>query len=296
VTGPLLRDPVLGLLADTLDDLETVRIAMANRRGILTRQGPDADGQLRGHGLTFDNPEIVRLSVALESVRSAEHETVRSLERALRKHPLAGLQQRYRGLGAKQFARLLAAVGDPYYHDPLQRPRTLGELWAYCGFHVVHAGGHPARETQNSAAPGVAPTRRRGSPQNWSTNARRRCWLIAEALMKSGRRHDDRRGPHDPVADKYRGIYDDLRLRYAEAVHQVDCVRCGRAGTPAPAASALSDGHKHARALRGVAKEFLRDLWTESKSLHENAVRPQSDERAPRPDMQLKLAIANNSC
>src|SRR5699024_8750965 len=54
--GGWLREPVLGILADVLDDLEKVRIANENRVRQLTRTEDDEDGENRGHGLTLDNP------------------------------------------------------------------------------------------------------------------------------------------------------------------------------------------------------------------------------------------------
>lgn len=52
------------------------------------------------------------------------------------------------------------------------------------------------------------------------------------------------------------------------AVHQMPCIRCGPAGKPAPAGSPLSDGHKHARALRAVAKAVLKNMWREARAFH----------------------------
>lgn len=45
--------------------------------------------------------------------------------------------------------------------------------------------------------------------------------------------------------------------------------------------SPLSDGHKHARALRAVAKAVLRDLWREAR-------------RLTNPPAALVLPIPNN--
>lgn len=80
---------------------------------------------------------------------------------------------------------------------------------------------------------------------------------------------DDKRGPQDPMTDKYRIAYDEARAKYAESVHPADCVRCGPAGKPALADTPLSDAHKHARALRIVSKTILRDMWIEARALYE---------------------------
>jgi hypothetical protein len=99
-----------------------------------------------------------------------------------------------------------------------------------------------------------------------------RLYLISVSIVKAG-------GP-------YREIYDGGRTKYADAVHQVECKRCGPAGLPAQPGSALSDGHKHARALRLVSKTILRDLWREAKRLHD--LPPAASHRAiPKPVSSL---------
>ena len=276
--GGWLRDPVIGVLADVLDDLEKVRIANANRVRILTRTEADSDGEERGFGLTEDHPEVKKLALTVKALEAAEHDAILNLQRALRKHPLAPFQKRHKGLGEKQFARLLAVIGDPYWNDLHDRPRTVSELWAYAGFHVirtsgsgqggsdahggsaaagtpVHPGGHHRRETQTRYAVGVAPKRSRGQQSNWSEDARKRVWVIASAMPKFPGGH-------------YEQVYRQAREKYADAVHPADCVRCGPAGKPAPAGTDLSDGHKHARAIRIVAKELLKDMWRESRDLY----------------------------
>lgn len=276
--GGWLRDPVIGVLADVLDDLEKVRIANANRVRILTRTESDSDGEERGFGLTEDHPEVKKLILTVEAMKAAEHDAILNLQRALRKHPLAPFQKRHKGLGEKQFARLLAVIGDPYWNDLHDRPRTVSELWAYAGFHVIRSSssGHEGTDTQSSnaaagsnptpgatavtatqrtGAPGVAPKRTRGQQSNWSEDARKRVWVIASAMPKFPGGH-------------YEQVYRQAREKYADAVHPADCVRCGPAGKPALAGSDLSDGHKHARAIRIVAKELLKDMWRESRDLY----------------------------
>ncbi len=254
----LLADPLLALAADVLDDLEKVRVANENRLRQLTRSVADSDGQERGFGLDESHPDVARLAALVDMLAAAEHQAELNLARLLRAHPLGPWVAAQKGIGAKQGARLLAAIGDPYWNDLHGRPRTVSELWAFCGYHVIRtpASGqmpHGTGDTQSTSA-GVAPRRQRGQQSNWSETARKRAWLVAVSCMKAT-------GP-------YRAVYDATRARYAEAIHAGPCIRCGPAGKPAPAGSALSDGHKHARALRAVAKEVLRDLWRESRALH----------------------------
>ena len=84
---------------------------------------------------------------------------------------------------------------------------------------------------------------------------RKRVWVIASAMPKFPGGH-------------YEHVYRQAREKYADAVHPTECVRCGPAGKPAPAGTDLSDGHKHARAIRIVAKELLKDMWRESRDLY----------------------------
>nr|WP_159080849.1 Hint domain-containing protein [Nocardia suismassiliense] len=115
-----------------VDDLESVRIANANRVRQLTRTATDKDGEERGFGLTVEHPEVSKLMLTVEALEAAEHDAVLNLRRAVRRHPLAPFQKRHKGIGEKQLARLLATIGDPYWNDLHQRPRTVSELWAYC--------------------------------------------------------------------------------------------------------------------------------------------------------------------
>lgn len=244
-----LADPLLALSADVLDDLESVRIANENRLRQLTRDVADSDGIDRGFGLPLDHPDVARLAALVGDLAKAEHAAALQLQRQMRKHPLGPWVKAARGVGEKQGARLLAAVGDPYINTLHDRPRTVSELWAYCGYHVL-----PAGDARRSLA-GVAATRARGQRANWSATSKMRAHLVAVSCMKTT-------GP-------YRDIYEVGRAKYDGALHQAECRRCGPTGKPAQLGSPLSAGHQHMRALRLVAKELLKDLWREAKRLHE---------------------------
>jgi hypothetical protein len=240
--APQLADPHLAMAADVLDDLERVRIANENRLRQLTRSTEDSDGELRGFGLDEQHPDVARLAGLVDGLVKLEHEAELQLKRQLRRHPLGPWVKAARGVGEKQAARLLAAVGDPYWNTLHDRPRTVSELWAYSGYHTVE---------------GAAPVRARGQRANWSAAAKMRAHLVAVSIVKAG-------GP-------YREVYDEARAKHADAVHQVECRRCGPSGRPAAVGSPVSAGHQHARALRAVCKAVLRDLWREAKRLHEEA-------------------------
>lgn len=239
-SGPVLFDPYLCLLSDSLDDIEHLRIATENRVRALTRNEADSDGELRGLGLDARSPEVATAMAMLKTMQALEHEATLSIQRAIRKHPLYGWVKRSRGIGEKQAARLLAVIGDPYWNDLHDRPRTVSELWAYAGYSVID---------------GNAQRRRKGVKSNWNDKAKSRAFLMANSCVKAASGH-------------YRDVYDDAKAHYADAVHPTDCVRCGPAGKPALAGSPLSAGHQHARALRKVSKEILRDLWIEARAVH----------------------------
>lgn len=235
---PVLADPLLALAADVLDDLERVRIANENRLRQLTRTAEDSDGEERGFGLTLDHPDVARLGVLVEALKAAEVQATKNLQYRMKHHPLGPWVKQAKGVGEKQAARLLAAIGDPYWNDLHDRPRLVSELWSYAGY------GDAARQV-----------RQRGVKANWSDDAKKRAHLVAKSIVKAG-------GP-------YREVYDAAREKYDGALHVTECKRCGPAGKPALPGSELSLGHQHGRALRAVCKEVLRDLWREAKRLHE---------------------------
>jgi hypothetical protein len=140
---PSIADPLLALLADAVDDLERTRIANENRVRQLTRAGEDSDGAERGFGLTLDQPQVASLARVVAGLADLEAEAVLNLRRRLRQHPLGAWIQGQVGIGEKQGARLLAAIGDPYWNTLYGRPRTVSELWAFCGLHVLPAGQPP---------------------------------------------------------------------------------------------------------------------------------------------------------
>jgi len=226
IDGPVpkvgsLLDPALCLAADVLDDIERVRTANENRLRQLTRTAVDSDGEERGFGLDESHPDVARLAAMVATLVAVEHDAVLELQRKLRKHPLGAWVKTTKGVGEKQGARLLAAIGDPYWNSAKDAPRTVSALWAYCGLHVLPAGhlsrddqcpsagraqllgshlssdshcasaaGDQHRDTDQYPAAaqqpdvGVTAKRRKGERANWSTKAKTRAYLIAESCMK----------------------------------------------------------------------------------------------------------------
>lgn len=248
--GPILADPTLAMCADVVDDLERVKIANQNRLRTLTAGGE------HGHGLTLDHPDIKRLAALVDALAAAEHQAVLNLSRVMRHHPLGPWVKAHNGIGEKQAARLLATIRDPYWNDLHNRPRTVRELYRLCGQDVVGTSAQSSFDSQGAAGAGVAPSKQRGERVTWSPDARMRLWLVADKCVQV-------------TSSPYRKVYDDGRLKYADAVHAAECKRCGPKGKPAQPGSPLSAGHQHARARRLIAKAILRDLWAEAKRIHD---------------------------
>lgn len=245
--GAVLFDRLMHMQAVAVDDLETVRIAAENRLRTMVEIPVDKGG----FGLTEGHPAVALQAAQVDGLKKLERAAVRALERALAAHPLGAWVEAQHGIGLKTVARLLGAIEDPYWHGGQERPRLVSELWSYCGV------GDAARQR-----------RRKGEKVRWSPEAKMRLWLIADRTVIN-------RTPH------YRDVYDAAKEKYTGALHTEACARCGpgkkaatkkrEAQPPQPAAggSPLSQAHIHARAVRLVMKEILRDLWLESRRLHE---------------------------
>jgi hypothetical protein len=161
--------PLLYVHATAHRDLEQLRVASEQRLRILTKAEPDKDGVTRGFGLDERHPDVARLVALTDGLKGLEHDAELGLKRSLRGcsiHPWIVTQI---GLGEKQTARLLAAIGDPYINSSTDKPRTVSALWAYCGLHVID--GESAR-------------RKKGVQANWSTEAKTRAYLCSISCIK----------------------------------------------------------------------------------------------------------------
>lgn len=253
-----LRDPVLAVLAAQLLDYEKARLAAENRLRIMTKAPDEADedGVCRGLGLSPLLPEVAALREAADGLARVEKGVEKTLVVQVRKHPLYAWVERTGGIGEKTAARLLGVLGDPYWHSgvdadekPRNRPRTVGELFAYCGLH------------------GPNGRRRRGQMANWNAEAKVRLHLMAENCMKMTGEPD--KNGRARGRSPFRDVYDAARVRYANKVHTEVCAGCGPSGKPAEVGSPWSDKHKHNGAMRIVKREILRALWEEAKRIHE---------------------------
>ena len=253
---PLLDDPTLALAADMLDDLERVKIASQNRLRSLTDDTPDADGVLRGSAMPLTHPEVARLAALVQMVEAAEHQAVLNLQRAMRNHPLGPWVKAQRGIGEKQAARLLAKIGDPCVNATAGTYRTVSQLWAYCGLHVVAGGdpGHTPSDTHSRPA-GVAARRQKGQKANWSTDAKTRAWLIVQSCMKQ----------LDASCKTDTGIAEHVEGCGCSPYRVVIDQRRQRTATTHPE---WTPGHSLNDAMRVASKRLLRDLWREARRCH----------------------------
>ena len=221
---------------DVLAAIRTLGRLLDDLEGLRIRNSNRIGALEREYGEALPHLHLVQEHLAV-----TEHIAELELIRQWRKHPLAPWAKGIHGAGEKLMARLLAEIGDPVHGDPKNEnpvERNVAKLWAYCGV------GDPAR----IAIPKGATQEelfKRGRP-----GAKKAAWKLAFQFMRT-------------PASPYRDVYLEARAKYADAIHEKPCAQCkGKAGSP------LSDGHQHARALRKVTKDFLRDLWIESRRLH----------------------------
>lgn len=169
---PLTRERASGFelqfCAAFLDDIERVRIATENR--VRAFQDEDIDA----------TPYLSQV----EALQAIEHQATLALQRAVRRHPLGAWIKQQVGIGEKQGARLIAAIGDVTYNHLDDRPRRgVAEVWAYCGY-----------------VPGQR--RQKGVKSNWNAQAKMRAFLVAESCIKQMR-------------SPYRATYDKARASWA---------------------------------------------------------------------------------
>lgn len=321
-----LLDPALYLAAAILDDIEGLRKANINRLRQLTRTGEDKDGEERGLGLDESHPDVASLRAligilwcgrdaakrgcagdAAGEAYCAEHTAQRNLEAKMKAHPLGAWVKSTKGVGAKQAARLLAAIGDPYIRPELlnedgsvrskEGPRTVSALWAYSGLHVLPGGHHPIVDQAADAAgdqhrdtghkptdaqshgAGVAAKRRKGVRSNWSSEAKTRAYLIAESCIKQ-LATDCRDGHCQGEAQSTRAVPAQAGEQEPgqgpSVSHGIRACSCSpyrvvydtRRAHTATTHPDWSDGHSHNDALRIASKAILRDLWRAGRDWH----------------------------
>lgn len=261
------------LYGRTLDDIERVRIMTTNRIGAIERELGVPAHSHKGLGKTAG------------LLDEADSEIEKELRKLWRTHPLAAWSKSVKGVGDKSIARLIAEIGDPLIrpvgHIENERtrdrkfvvdywePRTLAQLWAYCGH------GDPARRKRTDMNKDDALAL--GNPR-----AKMRVHLIAKAGMQrmcpacsahkevvtaerkaagATREEAEKYAPpaHDCTCAEtlpLRHAYNAARANYAARIRIEE--RGERVGEP------WSDKHAHNAALRYVGKTFLGMLYAEA--------------------------------
>lgn len=238
-----IDDPMLFTLAQTLQDYETLRIAEEHRLRIFSTPSdvPDEDGVCRGFGYAEDSNEVQIVKGLIDPLKELEHRTVLSLQKRMRVNPIWPYFKDVKGVGEKTLARLMACIGDPYLRpldDGSYTPRTVGQLWAYCGMHTI----------ANKDGEIVAAKRMKGVQANWNTEAKTRLFLLSQNLLRQGIRKD--KDGNQFAVTEYGQLYLDRRAHTAVTHHE------------------WNPGHGLNDALRIMGKELLKQLWQAAREIH----------------------------
>lgn len=249
VGGSLLDgyNGLLLILSASLDDMEGARIATGNRLFAFEEKG------MKG------TPEAERLRRTVKTLLALEEEATKDLERAMKNHPYAPWVASAKGIGLKQAARLLAALG-----NVAARP-NLGKLRQYAGH------GDPKRSHVRKENVRIEMDVEGGEHVYlpFSPTAKMRTRMVAKSCIvqrckpcaararaeklriqsETGKALNDIKLPWTaPASDctcaqshPYRHVYDRERMKWADRD--------------------TSDGHKDNHALRVVGKKILKGLW-----------------------------------
>lgn len=238
-----IADPMLFTLAQTLQDYETLRIAEEHRLRIFSTPSdvPDEDGVCRGFGYAEDSDEVQVVKGLIDPLKDLEHRTVLSLQKRMRVNPIWPYFKDVKGVGEKTLARLMACIGDPYLRpldDGSYTPRTVSQLWAYCGMHTI----------ANKDGEIIAAKRMKGVQANWNTEAKTRLFLLSQGLLRQGIRKD--KDGNQFAVTPYGQLYLDRRAHTAVTHPE------------------WNPGHGLNDALRIMGKELLKQLWRAAREIH----------------------------
>ena len=238
-----IADPMLFTLAQTLQDYETLRIAEEHRLRIFSTPSdvPDEDGVCRGFGYAEDSDEVQVVKGLIDPLKDLEHRTVLSLQKRMRVNPIWPYFKDVKGVGEKTLARLMACIGDPYLRpldDGSYEPRTVSQLWAYCGMHTM----------PNKDGEIIAAKRMKGVQANWNTEAKTRLFLLSQGLLRQGIRKD--KDGNQFAVTEYGQLYLDRRAHTAVTHPE------------------WNPGHGLNDALRIMGKELLKQLWRAAREIH----------------------------
>lgn len=233
-------------------DLQKGRVAEGNHLGAMQRSAKKRDVPGALHKL-FEVP----YENAMAELEQGEAVLTKHLEAAAKAHPvLSKFAREHKGIGPAGLGMIVAHVG------PLDRFKSPGRLWAYCGFHVGDGG--------------TAVRRKPGVLGNWNPSAKTILYRQAVAAVKAKGEYQDlyraerkrigkrpRVGPSGcPFGQTHTGLEREemvlhgevQRRRVSDDKRVRQCYRVNEEGKQ-------SSAHVHAHCLRVVAKRLLKDLW-----------------------------------
>lgn len=248
-------DVGIRFLADSLDDQESTRKALANRLRNLN--------ELSG---TYGY-----LKNLLDATEKSEEKTVKRLEKTMKEHDLYPWMESRKGVGPKGFARFLGCLtseggktksgieippsGISFYYTIFEGEkkarridRNLYKLFAYCGF-------DPNRKKE------------KGKPAKWNHKAKTRLYVIADAAryqrcaactaqgQERGEKKDPKEGTWIAPPKSCTCAEEGFEERVAYDQARAHWRKMRPDATP---------GHKENHALRMVSKGLLKDLYNEA--------------------------------
>ena len=163
----------IALLADNVNDIERLRIAIGNRLAAVEN--------VKAGDITPGYEEAKLIHEALDKL---EKDAIKVLEKAVKSHRIGPFVKETTGLGYKTIGRFIASVGE------IGDRRSPAQLWAYCGLDVRG---------------GVAPKRTRGVNCDWNTKARTRAIIMVDPIIKG-------KGPYRKVYEDARAKYADADI------------------------------------------------------------------------------------
>jgi hypothetical protein len=173
---------------------------------------------------------IKKLLKGAEAAVEAEESYADTFEITEREPVYREWLQHVYGVSSTLTARLIHDIG---YCEDFDR---VSELWSYCGL-----------------APGQE--RKKGEKLGYNPTAKKDAWLVADCMMKGGDRSRYRVEFFDPYKQKQ------LR-RMNQAEEMTDAQLEKKEWTPPK-----SQGHAHNRAMRYLAKKFLKHYWAIAREI-----------------------------
>lgn len=248
--------PALSVFAQNFWDIQKTRKTIQNRMS-----AEHTEDQSR---------YLAKIAFVPEDLQGIEDDLNKEIEKAFAVLAPPGIQswvEANKGIGIPTIGRILGLTGHPRWKAPLKwestgiapktpqdewrpkdqrsrilvpdgpvRPRTIAQLWQYCGVGDPNRRPTPGMSQKDLMGLGI--------PQ-----AKVTVYLISNAIEKAG------------TGGYFRELYDTYKEKHQDDIHKEECIRCGPRGKPAKEGSKLSKGHIRGRTLRYVGKQVLKEMW-----------------------------------